>query len=54
MRELGCKVEGGCMSARFHTASWARTRAAESYPRCKFVGNFSWFVGATLPVSGGT
>ena len=28
MRELVSKVEGGCMSACFHMASRARTRAA--------------------------
>ena len=29
LRELVSKVEGGCMSACFHMASRARTRAAE-------------------------
>ena len=29
MRVLVSRVEGGCMSARFHMASRARTRAAE-------------------------
>ena len=31
MRELVSKLAGGCMSARFHLASRARPRAAESY-----------------------
>ena len=57
MRELVSKLEGGCMSARFHLAPRARTRAAESYRRAKrrpLLGNStSFFWGGLLPVSSG-
>ena len=40
MRELVSKLKGGCMIARFHLASRARTRAAENAipPDCLFWG----------------
>ena len=48
MRELVSKPEGGCMSARFHLASRARTRAAERQISTKCDCCF-W--GRILPVS---
>ena len=50
--ELASKVEGGCMSACFHMASRARTRAAESYRMAVsstvFLGGLDWFLEKNL------
>ena len=53
MRELVSKLEGACMSACFHMASKARTRAAESYKMAVGLGQakvqirreFDWLLG---------
>ena len=52
LRELVSKAEGGCVSAWFHMASRARTRAAESYrmavglgqAKVHIPGKFDWLL----------
>ena len=56
MRELVSKLEGGCMSARFHLA---RARAAKSYrmagqAQVQIAREFAYLFGGILPVSRGS
>ena len=59
MTELVSKAEAGCMSARFHMASRARTRAAESGKmavglrpaKVQFSREFDSFLGGILTTS---